>query len=524
MHLSGVDLGIFALYLLLVLGVGLFAARKGARTKRDYFLAGDKLPWWMIGGSIVAANISSHQLVGSMGTAYYRGFVAMVTEWGMILIGLNALLWIFLPFYLRNGFYTVPEYLDRRYGASARALYAALILLTYLFVEIGAVLYLGALALHALVAIPMTQSIVVLGVVTGVYTIAGGLRAVVWTEMLQLGVLLIGAVCLSIATVRAVGGIDAVLASRDQWHLLLPASDPDFPWTMYLGGSLCISTFYAAANQFIVQRALAAKDEWHARMGIVFTDYLKFVLPLLIIVSGLVAPKLLPHLDKPDLVLPSLVQKLLPAGLAGLVMAGLMAAVMGHTSGAINSVTTIATMDVYLPLRRRRRMETTEARAVGFGRIFGVVAVCAGMLCAALLMRYSTKPVFLYLLDAYGYFTPGIATMFLVGILWKRTTSAGALTAGFITIPLSVVLKRILPHLAFQNRTGIVFWTCVVSCIIVSLLTKAPGEEQLRGLIWTKESLRLPAEQRHRYRGMRRPVYWWAVITAIVLFFYVRFA
>src|SRR3954465_13728406 len=143
MRLTHLDLGIFALYMLAVLGVGMYAARRGTQTKRDYFLAGDRLPWWMIGGAIVAGNISSHHLVGVMGTAYSRGFVAMVIEWGAILVGFNALLWIFLPFYLRNGFYTVPEFLFRRFGASARMTYAALILLTYVLVEIAAVLYMG---------------------------------------------------------------------------------------------------------------------------------------------------------------------------------------------------------------------------------------------------------------------------------------------------------------------------------------------------------------------------------------------
>src|SRR5205814_1914323 len=253
MHLTPLDLGIFILYMLAVLGVGLVAARRGKKTKRDYFLAGDKLAWWMIGGSIVAANISSHHLVGSMGTAYYKGFVAMVTEWGAILVGFNALLWIFLPFYLRNGFYTVPEFLYRRFGPSVRATYAALILMTYLLVEIGAVLYMGSLAVNSLLGIRLTISIVVLAVVTGIYTILGGLRAVVWTEMLQLAVLLMGGISLSIATIHAVGGMaPAIEASRTRgpWDLLLPASDPDFPWTMYLGGTLCISTFYCAANPF----------------------------------------------------------------------------------------------------------------------------------------------------------------------------------------------------------------------------------------------------------------------------------
>src|SRR5437763_7005520 len=203
MHLAPLDLAVFSVYIVAVLGVGLVAARRGKKTKRDYFLAGDKLPWWMIGGSIVAANISSHHLVGSMGTAYYKGFVAMVTEWGAILVGFNALLWIFLPFYLRNGFYTVPEFLNRRFGPSVRATYAALILLTYLLVEIGAVLYMGALAINSLLGIRLTISIVVLALVTGFYTILGGLRAGVWTEMLQLSVLLVGGVALSRTAIRA---------------------------------------------------------------------------------------------------------------------------------------------------------------------------------------------------------------------------------------------------------------------------------------------------------------------------------
>ncbi|HEY2842265.1 MAG TPA: sodium/solute symporter, partial [Bryobacteraceae bacterium] len=553
LNLAPIDIAVFVIYLLVVLAIGFFAARRGKRTKRDYFLAGDKLPWWMVGGSIVASNISSHHLIGVMGTAYNRGAVALVIEWGAILIGFNALLWIFLPFYLRNGFYTVPEFLYRRFGPSARVTYAVLILMTYLFVEIGAVLYMGALAFYSLVGIPISWSIGVLAVATGLYTIAGGLRAVVWTEMLQLVVLLLGGIALAIATIHAVGGLGVVAQNMKSWHLLLPASDPDFPWTQYLGSSLCISIFYCAANQFIVQRALAAKDEWHARMGVVFTDYLKFFMPLVIIVPGLMAPLLFPRLEKSDLVFPTLVEHLLPHGMVGLVMAGLIAAVMGHTSGAINSCTTIATIDFYLPYKRWKASEkplevstasgsgqdirvsssavehvepehTSDAQAVSFGRITGIFVILIGIVCAELLTRYSTKPIFIFLLEAYGYFTPGIATMFLLGIFWKRTTTAGALSAGIMTIPLSLTLKKWIPRLAFQNRAGIVFWTCMATCALVSLCTQAPRDESLRGLIWTPDSLRLPADQRQKYRGVRNPFVWWALITGVVLFFYIRFA
>ena len=533
MKLGIIDIGVFAAYMVVVLGLGIYASRKMSGTKRDYFLAGDKLPWWMVGGSIVAANISSHHFIGVMGTAYARGFVAMTIEWGAILLGFNALLWIFLPFYLRNGFYTMPEFLEKRFGSTARAAFAGLILITYVFVEISAVLYLGSIALNSLLGIPLMVSVVILAVFTGIYTISGGLRAVVWTEMLQLVVLLAGGIILSLATIQAVGGWNAVMATSKNWDIILPANDADFPWTMYLGGLTCISVFYCAANQFIVQRTLAAKDEWHARMGVVFTDYLKFLMPLIIIVPGLVAPVLLRqrgiHIESPDMVFPTLVKALLPTGLVGLVMAGLIAAVMSHISGAVNSCTTIATMDFYLPYIKKN---ATERQAVVFGKIVGAVIVILGIIWARVLLSHSDRPIFIYLLNAYGYVTPGIAAMFLLGIFWKRTTHAGALAAGAVTIPLTVILEKIAPHfphniaeyvVPFMNRTGIVFWICILVGIVVSLFTKAKSEEELKGMIWNIQSLSLPDEMREKMRGLRNPAIWWAIVTAAVVFMYVRY-
>ncbi|RQP18653.1 sodium/solute symporter [Parapedobacter defluvii] len=521
MNLSTIDITIFAVYILGILALGIYAARHNKQTKRDYFLAGDKLPWWMIGGSIIAANISSHHLVGAMGAAYSRGFVAVTLEWAAILLGFNALLWVFLPFYLRNGFFTIPEYLQKRFGKATRVVYDVLILFTYIFVEIGAVLFLGALSLYALFGIPIIYSVFTLAVLTGIYTIAGGLRAVIWTEMVQLGVLIAGGIALTIATIHAAGGLQSVVHSAADWKMIYPADDPDFPWTMYLGGIVCISVFYCATNQFIVQRVLAAKNEWHARMGVIFGDYLKFLVPLIITVPALVAPMFLPPLDKPDLLFATLVEKLLPTGLIGLVMAGLISAIMSHISGAINSCTTILTVDIYLEYINK---EATDKQAVRFGRLSGVAIIVLGILCSILLISYSDKPVFLYLMNLYGLFTPGIATMFLLGIFWKRTTSAGALTAGFLTIPLSLVLEFAFPEMPFFNRTGIVFWTCMVACWGVSLLTRPQSAALLEGLIWDKASLQLPAEERARYSGVKNPFYWWLLITAIVLFFYIRYA
>jgi solute:Na+ symporter, SSS family len=524
-NLSFIDKGVFVLYLLIVLAVGFYAARKAVNTKRDYYLAGDKLSWWLIGGSIVAANISSHHFIGVMGVAYKRGFVAMAIEWPAIIITFNALLWIFLPYYLRNGFYTVPEYLQHRYGKGARTAYAVLILIAYIFIEISAVLYMGALAINALLGIQLWYGIVGLAILVGAYTITGGLRAVVWTEMLQLGILLIGGLVLSFTTIHAVGGWSGVMATSKDWHLIMPASDPDFPWTMFIGASLSVGVFYGATNQFIVQRVLAAKNEWHARMGVVFADYLKFFLPLIIIVPGLVAPILFPGLERPDLIFPTLVKNLLPTGLVGLVMSGLIAAAMSHISGALNAGTTIFCVDVYLPFINRN---ATETQAVKVGKTAGIIILLLGILWAGMLISYSDKPIFIYLLNAYGYFTPGITTMFLLGIFWKRATSAGALTSAILAIPLSLALDLLLPvfglpPLSFMNRTGITFWICMLVAIVVSFFTKVASEEQLEGLIWSRQSLSLPQELRAKVLSLKNPVIWWTIINAAVIYMYVRY-
>lgn len=520
MKLDWIDIIIFAVYIVGIVVLGLYASKKSSSSKRDYFLAGDKLPWWMIGGSIIAANISSHHLVGAMGAAYSRGFVAITLEWGAILIGFNALLWIFLPFYIRNGFYTIPEYLEKRYGNATRVLYAILILFTYVFVEIGAVLYLGGLSLHALFGIPILYSIFGMAILTGLYTVLGGLKAVIWTEMVQLVILVLGGVVLTFATINAAGGFQSVVESSKDWKMFYPASDPDFPWTMYLGGLLCISVFYCATNQFIVQRVLAAKNEWHGRMGVIFGDYLKFLVPLIITIPALVAPKFLPHLDQPDLLFATLVETLLPKGLIGLVMAGLISAIMSHISGAINSCTTILTVDIYSQYINKN---ASDDQAIRFGKRAGVVIIVLGIMSAVVLISYSDKPVFLYLMNLYGLFTPGIATMFLMGVFWKRTTAQGALTAGLLTIPLSLLLEYVLPDMPFFNRTGIVFWTCMIACVLVSLCTLAVPEARLKNLILTRDSLQMPEGDQASYRGFRNPTLWWIIITVMVLYFYVRY-
>lgn len=408
--------------------------------------------------------------------------------------------------------------MNKRYGNLTRSLYSILILFTYIFVEIGAVLYLGGLSLHSLFGIPILYSILGMAVLTGVYTVLGGLKAVIWTEMAQLIILIMGGLALTFATINAAGGFQSVIDSSENWKMFYPSSDPDFPWTMYLGGLVCISVFYCATNQFIVQRVLAAKNEWHGKMGVIFGDYLKFLVPLIITIPALVAPSFLPPLEQPDLLFATLVKSLLPHGLIGLVMAGLISAIMSHISGAINSCTTILTVDVYTQYFNKK---ASDKEAVRFGKRSGVLIVLLGIISAVVLISFSDKPVFLYLMNLYGLFTPGIATMFLLGVLWKRTTSAGAMTAGLITIPLSLLFEFSFPDMPFFNRTGIVFWICMLSCIIISLLTAQPHSKELEKLVVNKNNLGF--KNKSNYRGLRNPILWWLIIMIVVLYFYVRY-
>jgi SSS family solute:Na+ symporter len=255
-------------------------------------------------------------------------------------------------------------------------------------------------------------------------------------------------------------------------------------------------------------------------MGVVFAGYLNFFMPLVYVVPGLLAPLLFPRLESPDLVFPMLVKNLLSTGAIGLVMAALIAAVMSHVSGAVNSCATIATIDIYLPYINKR---ADDAKAVRFGRYFAGLVVLLGIFWASALSKHSDKPIFIYLMDAYGYFTPGIATMFLMGILWRRTTHAGAMMAGLLTIPLSVGIQRAFPDMPFANRTGIVFWSCMAACALVSLVTRAKPDSELVGLIWNKESLQLPPGERERYSGFRNPLLWCIIVNAMILYFVFRF-
>ena len=375
-HLTSLDFAVFGVYIGAVLALGVWAVRRGVQTKRDYFLAGDKLSWWMIGGSILAANISSHHFVGIMGVAYKRGFVAFSICWPSVFYCFSSLLFVFLPFYLRNGFYTMPEFLNRRYGTAARTAFGALILLTYVFVEIAAVLCMGAIAVHALLGISMFM----------VHRRPGRADQHLYDHRRTAG----GGVDRNVPARGAVGGRTVPdghhgpcrgrLVGGDEplqrVALALPRHGPRLPLD-HLDRRQPGHRDFLRLRQSVHRAAGLGRQK---RMACPHGRRPRHVLDAghaagLHRARPAGAPAL-PSFQCPDDAFPTLVQNLLPTGMVGLVMAGLVAAVMSHISGAINSCVTIACMDFYLPYIRKN---ASEAQCVRFGKITGVVIVAAAV-------------------------------------------------------------------------------------------------------------------------------------------------
>ncbi|NCT72232.1 MAG: sodium/solute symporter [Xanthomonadaceae bacterium] len=489
MTLSGLDIGIVVAYLAAIFVLAQWVSReKAGHTKdaKDYFLASKSLPWWAIGASLIAANISAEQIIGMSGSGYAIGLAIASYEWMAAATLLIVGKW-FLPVFLRNGIYTMPQFLEQRYGTRIRTLMAVFWLGLYVFVNVTSILWLGAIAVSQVTGMDQMLAVVLIGVFALLYQLYGGLKAVALTDIVQVSLLVLGGLLVAGLTLNELGeGAGVVAGFHRLWdaqpghfEMILDKDNPfykDLPGlSVLIGGMWIMNISYWGFNQYIIQRALAAKDIGEAQKGVLFAAFLKLLMPVIVVLPGIAAVMLAPGLDKPDQAYPTMM-RLLPTGILGLVFAALVAAIVASLASKINSVATIFTLDFYAKGKRQH----DEARLVRVGRIAAVVTVLLGILAAKPLLG-SFDQAFQYIQEYTGFFTPGIVVIFMLGLFWKRANEAGALAAAIGSFALSIVLKLAWPALPFIDRVGLVFLLALVLAVVVSLATAhAPEKDVIR--------------------------------------------
>jgi solute:Na+ symporter, SSS family len=476
--LSPIDIVIIAIYAVSIFFLAQWVSRdKGTHQKdaQDYFLAGRALPWWAIGTSLIAANISAEQIIGMSGSGYVIGLAIASYEW-MAAITLIIVGKYFLPIFLKNGIYTMPEFLEKRYSTSVRSVMAIFWLGVYTFVNLTAILWLGATAVHTVAGINVETALVALGLFAGAYGLYGGLKAVALTDIVQVSLLVLGGLIITYIALNKVSDHSGVIAGfheltrrfPEKFDMILSPTNPsykDLPGlSVLLGGMWVMNVSYWGFNQYIIQRALAAKDTREAQKGIVLAAFLKLLMPVIIVLPGIAAAALAPNLERPDQAYPHLMA-MLPTGILGLVFAALIAAIVASMGSKINSIATIFTMDVYRPLRPN----SSQRHLVLVGRIAAVTALCTAVIMARPLLG-SFDQAFQFIQEYTGFFTPGICVIFLLGMFWERCTAAGALVAAISSFVLSWVLWKWWPSLPFMDRVGWVFLACLGLAIVISLL------------------------------------------------------
>jgi solute:Na+ symporter, SSS family len=466
MELSVIDLLLFVLFFATVIGVSIYKSRK-EKNAEDYFLAGRGLKWYLIGFSIVAANISTEQFVGMSGQG--AGSVGLAVAgyqlFGAITIVIVAL-W-FLPKFLRAGIYTMPEYLEYRYNPAARAIMALATVVIYVTVTTTAVLYSGAITLHTVFDMDLVQAVWLIGIIAVIYTAWGGLQAVAWADLFQGAALLIGGLVVMTLGFQAIGGIAPFFqANTDKLHMVLPKEHPEMPWTVLVFGLWIPNFYYCGLNQFIVQRTLAAKSLQQGQWGIIFAAALWLLIPFAIVFPGIMAVQLYgDKLASADQAFPTMIRNLVPMGWRGFIFAALAGAVVSTLASVLNSASTILTMDLY---KRHWVKEASQKSLVAFARITTVVFMLIGCWIAPQLADPRFGGIFHYIQEFQGYISPGILAAFVFGFVVKRAPAAAGVSALLLSAPIYGLLAWQYGHIAFLNRMAITF---VALLMIMSTIT-----------------------------------------------------
>ncbi len=479
MNLATLDIAILAIYAVGIFVLAQWVSREKGEHKKDaqdYFLASRALPWWAIGTSLIAANISAEQIVGMSGSGYVMGMAIASYEWMAALTLIVVGKWI-LPVFLKNGIYTMPEFLERRYSPAVRNVMAVFWLALYIFVNLTSILWLGALAVNAITGLDLQVAITALALFALLYALYGGLKAVALTDIVQVSLLVLGGIIITYMSLDKVGAGAGVLAGfktlttqyPEKFDMILSKDSPhykDLPGlAVLLGGMWMMNVSYWGFNQYIIQRGLAAKSVNEAQKGIVLAAFLKLLMPAIIVLPGIAALVLVPGLEKTDQAYPSLMA-MLPVGIKGLVFAALVAAIVASTGSKINSIATIFTMDLY----RAAKPNTEQRTLVMVGRIVAVVSIVIAI--------FITKPFlenfqqgFQYIQNFTGFVTPGICVIFLLGLFWARTTATAAMVSMLGTVVLSYLFYKFLPDYPFMNRVGWCFVAGIVIAVVISLIS-----------------------------------------------------
>ena len=447
------------------------------RSAEDYFLAGRTLPWWAIGASLIAANISAEQIIGMSGQGFVVGMAIAVWELTAA-IALIIMAKYFLPLFLEKKIYTMPQFLEQRFDKRVSLVLSFFWLIVYIFINLTSVLWLGSLAINALTGLDLFYGLVLLAIFSLAYSLSGGLKAVAMTDAVQVILLIFGGLAVSFIALNIISESNGVIEGMrvvlnempEKFDMVLSADNPsykDLPgvWILLGLGVWIGHFFYWGFNQYITQRALAAKDIKEAQKGVMFAAYLKLLMPIVIVLPGICAAILFPMLEKSDQAYPTMMS-LLPNGLLGLTFAALIAAIVSSLASMSNSISTIFTMDIY---KYFKNDNVSQSNLIQVGRMTVIVSVLIATLVAQPLLG-SFESIFQYIQNFTGYFSPGIVVIFLVALFWKKATSMSVLIAALISLIASILISINFPELPFIHRMTIVFVLSALGCIVTTHL------------------------------------------------------
>ncbi|MEE3085754.1 MAG: sodium:solute symporter [Bacteroidota bacterium] len=505
--LETLDWIVLGIYFLALIAVAVWVVLQKNKNTEDYFLAGRNVGWFVIGASIFASNIGSEHVVGLAGTGFESGTPMAHYElhaWIVLLLG-----WLFLPFYIRSGVYTTPEFLEKRFDSRSRWFLSVFSLLAYVLTKVSITIYAGGIVVSELLGISFWYGAIGVVIFTGIYTVIGGLKAVIYTETLQTVILIFGSLLITILGLNEVGGWGQLRetvtsVSPDHFDMWRPISDPNFPWTGMLIGGTIVGIWYWCTDQYIVQRTLAANNITVARRGAIFGAYLKLLPILIFLMPGIIAFALTLQqpetyiVDRADRAFPMLVKTLLPVGIKGLVAGGLMAALMSSLASVFNSCSTIFTIDIY----KKIKPDMSEKSLIKIGKIATFVIVLLGIIWIPIMDKIGGGVMYQYLQNVQSYIAPPVTAVFLLGIIWKRVTSDGAIYT--LVSGLILLILRLGSEIYFQEEIlsgtgghGIAFTFATINfahmaifmfifsvfiCMCVSLMTVQPDYGKIEGL------------------------------------------